>query len=196
VVDYRALNKQTVKNQTLLPLTDKLQDRFQGAKIFTKVDLQVSFNLIRIAPREEYKTAFRTKYRLYKYLVMLFRLTNAPATLQAIVTEVLYKYLDDFCVVYIDNVMIYSRREADHKEHVKKVFDALNKAGLKVKLKKSEFELKEVQFLGHIITAEGLQIDPEKIKAVLEWPDLRSADDVCKLTGLTNYCRRFIKDYS
>src|SRR6202021_90961 len=144
VVDYKALNKQTVKNQTPLPLTDKLQDRFQGAKIFTKVDLQVSFNLIRIAPREEYKTAFRTKYRLYKYLVMPFGLTNAPATLQAVVTEVLYKF-----------------------------FDALNKAGLKVELKKSEFRLKEVQFLRHIITLEGLWIDLEKIRAVLEWLDLQ-----------------------
>src|SRR6202021_3628477 len=168
VVDYKALNKQTVKNQTLLPLTDKLQDRFQGAKIFTKVDLQVSFNLIQIAPREEYKTAFRTKYRLYEYLVMLFGLTNAPTTLQAVVTKVLYQYLDDFCVVYIDNVMIYSKKEEDYKRHVKKVSDALNKARLKVKLKKSEFGLKEVQFLGYIITSEGLQIDLEKIKAVLK----------------------------
>src|SRR6202021_1631724 len=168
VVDYKALNKQTVKNQTSLPLTDKLQDRFQGTKIFTKVDLQVSFNLIQIAPGEEYKTAFRTKYRLYKYLVMPFRLTNAPAILQAVVTEVLYQYLDNFCVVYIDNVMIYSKKEKEYKEHIKKVFDALNKAGLKVKLKKSEFGLKEVQFLGHIITLEGLQIDLEKIRAVLE----------------------------
>ena len=99
---------------------------------------------------------------------MLFRLTNTPATLQAVVTEVLYQYLDDFCVVYIDDVMIYSKREEDYKVHAKKVFGALNNARLKVKLKKSEFGLKEVQFLGHIITLEGLQIDPEKIRAVLE----------------------------
>ena len=92
--------------------------------------------------------------------------------------------------------MIYSKTEEEHKGHVKKVFDALNKAGLKVKLKKSEFGLKEVQFLGHIITSEGLQIDLEKIRVVLEWLDLQSADDVCKLTRLTNYYRRFIKDYS
>src|SRR6202041_194886 len=92
--------------------------------------------------------------------------------------------------------MIYSKTEKEHKGHVKKVLDALNEAGLKVELKKSEFGLKEVQFLGHIITLEGLRMDPEKIKAVLEWPDPRSADDVRKLTGLTNYCRRFIKDYS
>ena len=127
---------------------------------------------------------------------MLFRLTNASATLQAVVTKVLYQYLDDFCVVYIDNVIIYSKNKEDYKGHIKKVFDALNKARLKVKLKKSEFRLKEVQFLGHIITAEELQIDPEKIKAVLEQPDLRSADDICKLTRLTNYCQRFIKNYS
>ena len=99
---------------------------------------------------------------------MPFGLTNAPATLQAVVTEVLYKYLDNFCVVYIDNVMIYSKTEEEHEGHVKRVFDALNKARLKVKLKKSEFGLKEVQFLGHIIIAEGLQIDLEKIKAVLK----------------------------
>ena len=97
-----------------------------------------------MAPGEEYKTAFRTKYRLYEYLVMPFGLTNIPATLQAVVTEVLYKYLDNFCVVYIDDVMIYSKTEEEHKGHVKKVFDALNKARLKVELKKSEFRLKEV----------------------------------------------------
>ena len=127
---------------------------------------------------------------------MLFRLINIPVTLQAVVIEVLYQYLDDFYVVYIDDVIIYSKTEEEHKEHIKKVFDALNKAGLKVELKKSEFRLKEVQFLGHIVTSEGLQIDLEKIRAVLEQLDLQSADDVCKLIRLTNYCRRFIKDYS
>ena len=167
-VDYRALNSITVKNSYPLPLILELQDRFQGAQWFTKFDIPGAFNQIRIKEGDEWKTAFQTRSGLYKYLVMPFGLTNAPATFQAFINNVLREYLDQFVVMYLDDILIYSKTREQHVQHVCKVLRALQGANLRVKPEKSLFHSKEVYFLGFIVTPEGLRMDPEKVRSVVE----------------------------
>ena len=165
-VDYRQLNSITVKNRYTLPRSTELMDRFQGAKVFSKLDLRSAYNLIRMKEGEEWKTAFRTRYGHFEYLVMPFGLTNAPATYQALINDTLREYLDLFYVAYLDDILIYSKDKKSHTQHVRKVLDALRAKDLKLKLEKCEFYKKEVEFLGYIVTTEGLRMDPKKVEAV------------------------------
>ena len=195
-VDYRALNNITIKNSYPLPLISELQDRFQGAQWFTKFDIPGAFNQIRIKKGDEWKTAFRMRSGLYEYLVMPFGLTNAPATFQAFINNVLREYLDQFVVVYLDDILIYSRTKEEHVQHVQKVLQALQNADLKVKPEKSLFHVKEVHFLGFIVTPEGLQMDPEKIRSVVEWPTPKNVKEVQSFLEFANFYRKFIEKYS
>ena len=154
-VDYWALNNITVKNSYLLPLISELQDQFQGAQWFTKFDIPGAFNQIRIKG-DKWKTAFWTRSGLYEYLVMPFGLTNASATFQAFINNVLREYLNQFMVVYLDDILIYFKTKKQHDQHVCKVLQALQNAELWVKPEKSLFYSKEVHFLGFIVTSEEL----------------------------------------
>jgi hypothetical protein len=196
VVDYRRLNDLTIKDRTPLPLITELKDRLQGKQIFTALDLKGAYNLIRIKEGDEWKTAFRTKFGLFEYLVMPFGLTNAPATFQRMINNVLRQYLDIFVVCYLDDILIFSDNEEEHKEHVHKVLQALQDANLLVEPEKSHFHVKEVDFLGHTITPGEIRMDRKKIAAVADWPLPTTVKEVQSFLGFANYYRRFIRDFS
>ena len=195
-VDYRALNAITVKNRYPLPLIQETLDRICRAKYFTKLDIIAAFNKIRMAMGEEWKTAFRTRYGLYESLVMPFGLANAPSTFQGYINSVLHEYLDNFCTAYIDDILIYSNSKAEHREHVRKVLERLREAGLQVDIDKCAFSITEVKYLGLIITTRGIQMDPEKVSAVVDWLPPKNVKDVQSFLGFTNFYRRFIQGFS
>jgi len=195
-VDFRKLNEITVKNRYPLPRIDELQDRLQGMKWFTAIDIREAYYRIRIKQGEEWKTAFRTRYGQYEYCVMPFGLTNAPASFQSLINNALREYLDDFVVAYLDDVLIFSKTYEEHVQHVRKVLTKLREKGLPVKLEKCEFHKHEVPFLGYIVSDQGLKMSPDKIKDVLEWPEPRSVKDVQSFLGFANFYRRFIEGYS
>ena len=195
-VDYRALNDITVKNSYPLPLISELQDKLQGKKWFTKFDIPGAFNRIRMKQGDEWKTAFRTRQGLYEYLVMPFGLTNAPATFQAFIDNVLREYLDEFVLVYIDDILVYSDTYEEHVKQVRKVLGKLEQAGLRLKLSKCEFHQKRVKFLGFIISDQGIEMDPEKVKSIVEWPTPTNKKEVQSFLGFANFYRKFIHGYS
>ena len=197
-VDYRGLNKITRKDRYPLPLIYETLRNIGKAKWFTKVDVIAAFHKIRVAEGDEWKTAFRTRYGLYEWLVTPFGLANAPSTFQRYINWALRDYLDDFCSAYVDDVLIYSEGTIEeHREHVKKVFVRLRKAGLQLDIDKSEFEVKETKYLGFVIDAErGVRMDPEKVKAILEWEAPKTATGVRSFLGFANFYRTFIKNYS
>ncbi|KAF4455366.1 pol polyprotein [Fusarium austroafricanum] len=196
IVDYRRLNALTIKDRTPLPLITELKDRLRGKQIFTALDLKGAYNLIRIKEGDEWKTAFRTKFGLYEYLVMPFGLTNAPATFQRMINNVLRQYLDVFVVCYLDDILIFSNNEEEHKEHIHKVLQALQDANLLVEPEKSYFHVQEVDFLGCTITPGEIKMQRKKISAVADWPTPKTVKEVQSFLGFANYYRRFIKDFS
>jgi transposase InsO family protein len=196
VVDYRRLNAITKKDRTPLPLIDELRDQLTGKQIFTTLDLKGAYNLIRIKEGDEWKTAFRTKRGLYEYTVMPFGLTNAPATFQRMINHVLREYLDQFVVVYLDDILIFSDTLEEHKEHVHKVLSALQDFDLLVEPEKSQFHAKEVTFLGHVIRPGEIAMEPAKIAAIKEWEAPTSVKEIQSFIGLANYYRRFIRGFS
>ena len=200
-VDYRGLNKITVKDRTPLPLMTELREQVAKAKIFTKLDLRHGYNLVRIAKGDEWKTAFRTKYGLFEYLVMPFGLCNAPASFQAMINEVLRELLDQGVIVYIDDILIYSETEEEHTVLVQKVLEKLRAANLCVAINKSRFHVKKVDYLGYVISDEGISLSPDKVKAVQNWnPPNPNATSAIKwaqeFLGFANFYRRFIEGFS
>ena len=195
VIDYRRLNDMTLKDRTPLPLITEMKDRLHGMKWFTALDLKGAYNLVRIAPGHEWKTAFRTKYGLFEYLVMPFGLTNAPAAFQTMINHVLREYLDIFVVCYLDDILIFSKSEEEHTEHVHRVLNALQEANLLVEPEKSKFHAQEVEFLGHIISPNEIRMDPKKISAVKDWPRPTNLKEVQSFLGFANYYRKFIKGF-
>jgi transposase InsO family protein len=195
-IDYRALNKITVKNRYPLPRIDELMDQLHGATTFSKLDLQSGYWQIRIAEQDVPKTAFRTRYGHFEWKVMPFGLTNAPATFQHLMNKILQLYLDKFVVVYLDDILIFSKTPEEHLEHVAKVLEVLRDNQLYVGLDKCAFGLSEIDFLGHVVSADGIKPDPKKVAAVTEWPTPTSVREVRGFLGLTGYYRRFIKHYA
>ncbi|HLO99762.1 MAG TPA: reverse transcriptase domain-containing protein [Fimbriimonas sp.] len=195
-VDYRALNAITKKDRYPLPRIDESLHQIQGSTIFTKLDLRHGYNLIRIKEGDEWKTAFRTRYGLYEFLVMPFGLTNAPATFQRYINDTLREFLDVFCVVYLDDILIYSKNTKEHQEQVRKVLEKLQEAGLFVNPGKCEFSVSRTSYLGFIIDQDGISMDQEKIKAITEWEAPRKVRDVQCFLGFANFYRRFIHGYS
>ena len=169
-VDYRALNALTRKDRYPLPLIKETLNSLSEAKWFTKLDIIAAFHKIRIAKGEEWKTAFRTRYGLFEWLVTPFGLTGAPATFQRYINWVLREYIDEFCSAYIDDILIFSSGSlVNHREKVKKVLQRLREAGLQLDIGKCEFEVKIVRYLGFIIEAGvGINMEPKKVKAIIE----------------------------
>ena len=155
-IDYRELNKLTIKNKYPLPRIDDLFDQLKDATCFSKIDLRTGYHQLKIKPEDIPKTAFRTRYGHYEFLVMSFGLTNAPAAFMDLMNRVFKKYLDECVIVFIDDILIYSRSEEEHAEHLRIVLEILRKEKLYAKFSKCEFWLKEVQFLGHVISKEGI----------------------------------------
>ncbi|EPQ25611.1 uncharacterized protein PFL1_06929 [Pseudozyma flocculosa PF-1] len=177
-VDYRGLNKITVKNRTPLPLIDKMLGLLRRAKVYTKLDLRAAYNLIRIAAGDEWKTAFGTDFGLFEYLVMPFGLANAPGHFQTVVNTIFRDILGVYVVIYLDDFFIFSDNPADHTKHVREVLRRLREHRLFCKLSKCQFNTTEADFLGYIVTPTGLSMEAEKTKAIAEWPEPRSIHDI------------------
>jgi hypothetical protein len=189
-VDYRALNRMTVKNRYPIPLMSEIMDRIKGATRFTRLDVLDAFHRLRIAKGDEWKTAFRTRYGHFEYLVMPFGLCNAPATFQAYINDALRDYLDDFVIAYLDDVLIYSSGTLEeHIEHVRKVLIRLKERELYVKLEKCQFHVTETKFLGYIISPDGIAMDPERVKTIVDWPVPKSQYDLQVFLGFANFYR-------
>ncbi|WVZ89681.1 hypothetical protein U9M48_036053 [Paspalum notatum var. saurae] len=195
-VDYRPLNAVTIKNKYPLPHIDILFDQLAGAKVFSKIDLRSGYYQIKIKEEDIPKTAFATRYGLYEYLVMSFGLTNAPAFFMYMMNSVFMNELDKFLVVFIDDILIYSKNEKEHEEHLKIVLARLREHKLYAKFSKCAFWLKEVSFLGHILSEKGVAVDPSKVKDVLNWKQPETVTEIRSFLGLAGYYRRFIKDFS
>jgi hypothetical protein len=166
-VDYRKLNEVTIKNKYPLPKIEDLFDQLNGAKVFSKIDLHTGYHQLKVRESDIPKTAFTTRYGLFEYTVMSFGLTNAPAYFMNLMNKVFMKFLDKFLVVFIDDILVYSKTEEEHAEHLRLVLGTLREHQLYAKFSKCEFWLKEVGFLGHVISARGVSVDSLKITSIL-----------------------------
>jgi hypothetical protein len=195
-VDYRPLNAVTIKNKYPLPRIDILFDQLAGAKVFSKIDLRSGYHQIKIKPCDIPKTAFSTRYGLYEYLVMSFDLTNAPAYFMYLMNSVFMPELDKFVVVFINDILIYSKTKEDHANHIRVVLQRIRDHRLYAKFSKCEFWLDSVKFLGHTISSEGISVDPTKVQEVMDWKPPTSVHQIRSFLGLEGYYRRFIPDFS
>ncbi|KAL4016316.1 hypothetical protein IC575_023964 [Cucumis melo] len=195
-IDYRELNKVTVKNRYPLPRIDDLFDQLQGATVFSKIDLRSGYHQLRIRDGDIPKTAFRSRYGHYEFVVMSFGLTNAPAVFMDLMNRVFKEFLDSFVIVFIDDILIYSKTEAEHEEHLHQVLETLRANKLYAKFSKCEFWLRKVTFLGHVVSSEGVSVDPAKIEAVTNWTRPSTVSEIRSFTGLAGYYGRFVEDFS
>ena len=195
-VDYRALNDVTIKNKYPLPRIDDLFDQLKGATVFSKIDLRSGYHQLRIKEEDIPKTAFTTRYGLFECTVMSFGLTNAPAFFMNLMNKVFMEYLDKFVVVFIDDILIYSRTKEEHEEHLRLALEKLREHQLYAKFSKCEFWLFEVKFLGHVISAGGVAVDPSNVESVTNWKQPKTVSEIRSFLGLAGYYRRFIENFS
>ena len=195
-VDCRAINNITVKYRHPIPPLDDMFDELHGSCIFSKIDLKSGYHQIRMKEGDEWKTAFKTRYGLYEWLVMPFGLTNAPSTFMRLMNHVLRAFIGKFVVVYFDDILIYSKNIDDHLIHLKYVLDVLQKERLFSNLKKRTFCTDKLVFLGFVVSARGIQVDEEKVRAIQDWPSPTSVSKVRSVHGLSSFYRRFVKDFS
>ena len=193
-IDYRALNNLTRKDKYPLPRIDDLIDRLQGARVFSSLDLQSGYHQIRITDDDVPKTAFRTHLELYEFNVLSFGLTNAPAAFQRQMND-LFRGLP-FVVVYLDDILVFSKNNQDHKKHLRQVLKILKNNQFYAKRSKCSFFERSVKFLGHVISDGTLTVDPAKVDSILKWPDPKNAHDVRSFLGLGNHFKKFIQGYS
>jgi hypothetical protein len=195
-IDYRELNKLTIKNKYPLPRIEDLFDQLKGASVFSKIDLRSGYHQLKIKLDDIPKTAFRTRYGHYEFTVMPFGLTNAPAVFMDLMNRVFHQYLDVFVIVFIDDILVYSRDSHQHEEHLRIVLGTLRKEKLYAKFKKCEFWLDRVGFLGHTVSAQGIEVDQSKVEAVTNWRKPTNVGEVRSFLGLAGYYRRFIEGFS
>eukprot|EP00253_Pinus_taeda_P035458 PITA_35458 len=195
-IDYHQLNKLTIKKKYPLPRIDKLFDQVKGATVFSKIDLRSGYHQIWIKEEDIAKTAFRTRYGHYEFMVLPFGLTNAPATFMCLMNNIFHQFLDQFVLIFIDDILIYSRTVEEHQEHLRMVLQTLREHQLYAKFSKCDFFQEGIQYLGHVITKDGIDVDPEKIKAIMEWTVPKDVADIQSFMGLAGYYRRFVKGFS
>uniref|UniRef100_A0A8K9UM86 Gypsy retrotransposon integrase-like protein 1 n=1 Tax=Oncorhynchus mykiss TaxID=8022 RepID=A0A8K9UM86_ONCMY len=194
-IDYRGLNDITVKNRYPLPLMSSAFEILQGARFFTKLDLRNAYHLVRIREGDEWKTAFNTPLGHFEYRVLPFGLANAPAVFQALVNDVLRDMLNIFVFVYLDDILIFSPSLQIHVQHVRRVLQRLLENCIFVKAEKCTFHASSVTFLGSVISAEGIKMDPAKVQAVIDWPVPKSRVELQRFLGFANFYRRFIRNF-
>jgi hypothetical protein len=195
-IDYRQLNKVTIKNKYPLPRINDLFDQLGGASIFSKIDLISRYHQVRIKGEDIQKTIFRTRYGHYEFVVVPFGLTNAPTTFMCLMYNVFSKFLDKFVLVFIDDILIYSKNREEHEEHLRLVLQVLREYQLCANFSKCDFFQKKIHYLGHVIYKEGVAVDPDKIRSIMEWPTPKDVLDIRSFMGLEGYYRRFIKGFS
>ncbi|GKB62129.1 putative reverse transcriptase domain-containing protein [Tanacetum coccineum] len=194
-IDYRELNKLTVKNRYPLPRIDDLFDQLQGSSVYSKIDLRSGYHQLRIREEDIPITAFRTRYGHYEFQVMPFGLTNAPAVFMDLMNRVCKPYLDKFVIVFIDDILIYSKNKEEHEKHLKIILELLKNEQLYAKFSKCDFWLESVQFLGHVINNKGVHVDPAKVEAIRNWSAPTTPKEVRQFLGLAGYYRRFIEGF-
>ena len=195
-IDYKKLNRVTIHNQYPLPRIDELFDQLQGSRVYSKIDLRSGYHQLRVQESDVPKTAFRIRYGHYEFLVMPFGLTNAPAAFMDLMNRVFQPYLDRFVIVFIDDILLYSGSSEEHSEHLRIVLQTLKEWQLYAKLSKCQFLLDRVTFLGHVISAEGVSVDPQKIEAVVNWKPPKNVPEVRSFLGLAGYYRKFVEGFS
>ena len=191
-IDYRGLNQVTVKNKYPLPHIEELFDQLQGARVFSKLDLRQWYYQLRIGAKDVPKTTFNTRYGHFEFLVMPFGLTNAPAAFMDLMQRTFRPYLDQFVVIFIDDILVYSKSEEEHERHLEIVLQTLREHKLFAKFSKCEFWLEEIPFLGHIISGEGIRVDPSKVEDVVNWKRPTTVTEIRSFLGLAGYYQRFI----
>jgi hypothetical protein len=195
-VDSRAINKITVKYRFPIPRLDDMLDVLHGSTMFSKIDLRSGYHQIRILPGDEWKTAFKTRDGLFEWLVMPFGLTNAPSTFMRVMNQVLKPFIDKFVVVYFDDILVFRRSLHEHLDHLRQVFCTLRFESFFINLKKCSFAQNSVVFLGFIVSANGVSADPEKVRAILDWPPPNNIHETRSFHGLASFYRRFVNGFS
>ena len=185
-----------MKNKYPLPRIEDLFDQLKGAGVFSKIDLRSGYYQLRVKDEDVPKTAFRTRYGHYEFLVMPFGLTNAPEAFMDLMNRVFRPYVDQFVVVFIDDILVYSKDAQEQEQHLRIVLETLREKKLYAKLSKCDFWLKKVSFLGHIVSAEGIRVDSAKIEAVVNWKSPQNVTEVRSFLGLVGYYRRFVRGFS
>ena len=194
-VDYKQLNTMSIKNRYLLPLIKETSERIYKVKIYSKIDIIVTFNRLCIQQEEEWKTAFRTWYSLYECLVMCFGLANAPSLFQIFINNILHGMLDKYCTAYIHDILIYSNSKKEYQTHVQNVLTSLQKAVLQAIIDKCEFYVIKINYLGLIISTKDIRMDSKKIEAVQNWKIPTCVRDIQVFIEFANFYRRFIKHF-
>ena len=195
-IDYRQLNRATIHNQYPLPRIDELFDQLQGSRVYSKIYLRSGYHQLKVRENDVSKTAFRTRYGHYEFLVMPFKLTNAPAAFMDLMNRVFSPYLDKFVIVFIDDILVYSGSPEEHAEHLRTVLQILRERQLYAKFSKCQFWLDKVAFLGHFILSEGISVDPQKIEAIVNWKPPTNVFEVRNFLGLAGYYMKFVEGFS
>ena len=190
------MNRVTIKNWYPLPRIDDLVDQLRGARVYSKIDLRTGYHQLRVRDTDIPKTSFRTCYGHFEFTVMPFRLTNAPAAFMDLMHRIFQPYLDQFVVVFVDDILIYSQSEWEHEYHLRIVLQLLRDHQLYAKFSKCRFWLTEVRFLGHVVSASGVSVDLKKVEVVMSWERPKSTFEIRSFLGLAGYYRRFIEDFS
>jgi RNase H-like domain found in reverse transcriptase/Reverse transcriptase (RNA-dependent DNA polymerase)/Integrase zinc binding domain/Chromo (CHRromatin Organisation MOdifier) domain len=195
-MDLRRLNEITLTDSNQAPLQETARERLKGAKYFTRLDMRDGYHHIRIKAGDEHKTAFLTEYGLYEWTVMCFGLKNAPAEFARYMNDILHEHLNDFVVIYFDDIVIFSDTIEEHWNHVRKVLQKLKEKRINLKLSKCEFAVTETKYLGHVVNGEGTRMQEEKLKAILEWPTPEENKDIEEFRGLAGYYRQYVDRFS
>lgn len=195
-IDYRQLNKVIIRNRYPLLRIDDLFAQLKRAAIFSKINLRSRYHQVHIKEDDTYKTTFRSRYMHNEFVVVPFCLTNAPTTFMCFMNNVLHLYLDKFVIVFFDDILVYSKNEEEHVENLVAVLRLLRENQLYSNISKYSFFQTEVHYLGHVVSKEGITLDPKKMRAIMEWLAPKNVDEVRSFMGLVGYYRRFIRDFS